>query len=152
MAAALAGALFLAGCGWFGGGDGGQPDPAVEEDAVNPLIPRRNAIALLAGEETEYAGTPVTEITDLTLERRPGGALLVATGRSASANPFDIRLTRNEDADPDVLAFTLEAIQPPSRQGGGKTLRAGVFLSDQDLAAARTIRVQGASGARAIGR
>ncbi len=154
----LMSALVLTSCGtirdsrlnpfnWFGRS---TSEPVVSEE-VNPLIPRRRASIFRASEEEVYLGRPVGEISQLVVERRPGGAIIRVTGIADRAGPFEVRMIKDEDASTGgVLAYTLNALQSSGPRGTGpraRTVTAAVFVSDSDLLGIRTIRVTGARNA-----
>jgi hypothetical protein len=154
-------ALVLSGCAaaresrlnpfnWFGGDRAAAP---VASEAVNPLIPVRRA-SLLRDDDREpvYAGTPVAEVAAIAVDRRPGGAILRATGVAAASGAYDVRLVPDADGAQDgTLDFALSAVQP-GLVGGPQTVEVAVFLSDQDLAGIRQIRVSGTQSARVVRR
>jgi hypothetical protein len=144
----------LAGCGssanpmnWFGGD---APDPSILEpvEASNPLIPQRSGIFSASNTPPAYLGTPIDAITDLTLERVPGGLVIRATGATA-LGAFNARLTpvgEGETPVDGVLAYRLEA-QYTRTASGASTVTVARQLTDQQLEGARTIRVEGLQNA-----
>lgn len=137
---------------WFGND---APDESVLEPIgeANPLIPesdgifqnRRNKIAI-------YQGATIDAISDLTLERVPGGVLIRATGISSTQGPFNARLTPdNEDELPEdgVLTYQLQAYYTQITGGAPETREVTVAhtLTDQQLSGTRTIRVEGLQNA-----
>jgi hypothetical protein len=164
VAGLVVAALVLGGCAgvrdsrlnpfnWFGRA---EPAPVVaSETGVNPLIPRRRASIFRDDEPEVYAGAPVQRITDLAVERRPGGAIVRATGVAARLGPWEVRMVPTETAGPaGELTFTLRAYlqRLPFGTEAARTLTAAVFLSDQDLAGVSSIRVLGAENALAVRR
>ncbi len=163
LAVLVISALVLSGCGavrsspvnpfnWFGGG-GGRAQPVQTGDAAtNPLIPQRRASVLRDDAPQVYAGRPVGEITALSLEPRPGGAILRVTGLADTPNVFDVRLTRDEETAADgSVTFTLEAVHaqgPASAPPAARSVTTAAWLADQDLAGISAIRVQGARNAQ----
>ncbi len=157
--ALLMAALFLAGCStnanpmnWFGRD---APDESVLEpiEADNPLIPDSSGIFRRDPSETNrYLGTTIDAISDLTVEKVPGGILIRATGRSATQGAFNARLTpQNEDELPQdgVLTYQLQAQYKPVTGGAPETREVTVArkLTDQEALGARTIRVEGLQNA-----
>ena len=131
---------------WFGGSETVE----TSEEEVNPLIPvKKNSI--LNREPVTYRGTPVADLTTLKIERVAGGAIVRVKGIASSQGSFDVRLEpENEDLIPvkGVLTYTLLAVQPPGfRQGPARSreITAAAFLTSQQLASVRTIRVVGAN-------
>jgi hypothetical protein len=150
--------LVLAGCGsmanpinWFGGD---APDESVLDpiDEANPLIPQRTGIFQSRNTPKPYLGSTIDAVSDLTLERVPGGVIIRATGRSATLAAFNARLVpANEDELPvdGVLTYQLQA-QYVQATGGAPEAREVIVarqLTDQELAGTRTIRVEGVQNA-----
>jgi hypothetical protein len=145
--------LLTAACGsslnpmnWFGDD---APDESVLDpvSANNPLLPSDDGPFARRTGPSPYLGTPVEAVTDLTLERVPGGLIIRATGRSSSPGIYDARLvSENEDGLPveGVLTYSLRALKA---QTGGVVQPQDVTvarqLTNQELAGARTIRVEG---------
>ncbi|APZ54820.1 hypothetical protein [Salipiger abyssi] len=153
--------VVLTGCGtvresrmnpfnWFGGSEPVTVNTAAT-GADNPLIPARRASIFRPGEE-DYAGWPVETIEELLIERRPGGAIIRVTGIADRAGPFDVRIVEDEAAsDADTLVYELQALQSAGPRNVGPRARmvtAAIWLTEQELAGIREIRVQGASNAR----
>ncbi|MBV2360997.1 hypothetical protein KUH32_14625 [Thalassococcus sp. CAU 1522] len=135
---------------WFGRS---QPEAVTDgTGTVNPLIPRRRASLFRDEQDDAYRGRPVAEITELLIERRPGGAILRVTGVAERVGPFDVRLIEDEQAgEAGTLSYTLNALQQAGPRDTGpnaRTVTAALWLTDQDLAGIRAIRVAGASNAR----
>lgn len=146
---------------WFGRSQSEdiRPDPRA---ATNPLIPvnERGGLFSSVREETEaYFGQPVDQITDLVIERVPGGAIVRASGISDFDGPYGVRLTpTSEDGEAvdGVMTYRLEA-ERPRRTGRVtsqrvRTVTAAARLSDQELAQISTIRVEGARNAQSTRR
>ncbi len=141
---------------WFGRS---QPDPAAMDVAnaeVNPLIPRRRISFFRNNQPEAFAGRPIAEITELLIERRPGGAIIRATGQANRVGPFDVRLIADESASVDgALVFDLKALQqagPRSANPRARQVTAARWITDQDLAGIRIITVRGAENARSARR
>ena len=159
VTAYLIAALFLSGCGtnanpmnWFGR-DG--PDERMLEpiEADNPLIPETTGVFRSdPRERVQYAGSTIDAISDLTVERVPGGIMIRATGRSATQGAFNARLTpQNEDELPvdGVLTYQLQA-QYKQNIGGAPETREVIVartLTDQEAGDTRVIRVEGLQNA-----
>ena len=144
-------------------------DPGAGQDVeYNPLIENTERSALIRKNKTTiqksgllrrrdkvvaYEGTLVDQITDLNVEPTPTGAIVRVTGLPSREGAFDVRLLReNEDGPVDgVMTYTLNAYQPIQTRRGSertRTVRAGDFLSNDELARTTTIRVQGARNVR----
>ncbi len=172
IVALLAVTLTLAACGqaresrlnpfnWFGG----SREVRAEPENANPLIPevddRRGLFnsRRARDEEAAYRGQPVDVISELVVERVPGGTLIRATGLSRFQNTYDIRLTPVPDADGTsdrVLEYRLEAVVPARPIPGGperlREVTAASAVTDNQLEGIRTIRVAGAENARVSAR
>ena len=157
--ALLASTLLVSACGtvrdsrinplnWFGPA---RSAPSAPEESNNPLIPQRSGLfARRAVEVDTYEGRPFEQITDLTIEPVPGGAILRATGLAARQGIYAVQLTPatiDETPVDGVLTYRLEGVRPdkPTPQGSRPTREviAGRRLTDQMLAGVREIRVEG---------
>jgi len=165
LSALLATTLILGACGfsdsrinplnWFGRS---QPAPVADQaEPTNPLIPKSGGLFSNRnpGEKEDYLGKPFEEITDLTIERVAGGAIIRATGLAARQGYYTVRLTpENEDELPvdGVLTYRLEGVRPAVATPVGtkptRTVTAARKVTDQTLAGVRTIRVEGQLNAR----
>ncbi|MEO9575698.1 MAG: hypothetical protein ABJ263_06975 [Tateyamaria sp.] len=146
---------------WFGNGRS-QPVAQTTTVETNPLIPteeRGNLFTVFGRRDVEYTGAPVDQVTELVIERVPGGAIVRAAGVASYDGPFGVQLTPvNEDAEPvdGVLTYRLEAERP--RDAGRttatqvRTVNAAVRLTDRDLAGVKTIRVEGVRNAQTSAR
>ena len=142
---------------WFGKS---REAPIQEAGEVNPLIPKgkRNSFFTTKAERNKGAlGDPVDQITDMTIARTPGGALLTVTGLPLREGAFEVTLDPENDGEPvdGVLTYTLKAFQPTDEPVGTPATRqvtAAVTLTDQGLAGVRRIVVKGARNAREVRR
>ncbi len=157
--------IALSGCSWFGGGK--SKSTTVQSSGasatVNPLIdPDKNRSQLKAANTTSvqksglfkkkvkiipYQGIPVAQVKSLEIEKTLGGAIIMATGLPTQQGAFDVRLIR-ANAEPGVLQYTLSAVQPATTPQGSvrsRIVRAGLFISAQDLQGINTIRVSAAA-------
>lgn len=161
----LASALFLTACGavsesrfnpinWFGQS---RSEPIEQQENTNPLIPRggRGLFARARAENAIYEGLPFEQVTDLTIERVPGGAIIRATGLAARQGIYLVQLTpENEEEEPveGVLTYRLEGVRPTANTPVGTTptreVTAARAITDQQLRGVRTIRVEGQLNAR----
>ncbi|WP_298835687.1 hypothetical protein [uncultured Roseobacter sp.] len=161
VTALLVSTLVLTGCStnlnplnWFGRSSSEAPAPVAEND--NPLIPQRTGLfARQRNAEVVYPGSPVETISDLIVERVPGGAIIRATGIASVQGVYDVRLTpANEDekAEDGVLSYRLEGIRrnDVARTGGPATreVTAARKVTDQTLSGVRSIRVEGVTNAQ----
>jgi hypothetical protein len=151
-------ALVLTGCGnsrlnpmnWFGRG---QPAPVVTTGDVNPLIPvGRDGRPLK--EEAPYLGALISQVTEVRVERVPGGAIVRASGVGHFQQSFDVQLTSPSDkqAVNGVQTFQFRAYVPPAGNrvvgpASSRTITAAAYLTDNELAGVRKIRVEAASNA-----
>ncbi|MEM9975308.1 MAG: hypothetical protein AAF771_14110 [Pseudomonadota bacterium] len=97
----------------------------------------------------------VAEVSGVSIDRVPGGAILRAVGLPPTQGYFAGALVA-EAAGPGILSYTFRAVPPdeasrvstvPSRE-----VVVALFLSDQTLAGVRQIQVVGATNARAVRR
>ncbi|UWR35051.1 hypothetical protein K3759_08185 [Sulfitobacter sp. W027] len=159
LLALLASTLLVSACGtvrdsrinplnWFGSARSVDAEPS---ESANPLIPqRRGLFARRSVEVDTYEGRPFEQITDLTIEPVPGGAILRATGLAARQGIYAVRLTPatiEEQPVDGVLTYRLEGIRPDKAtpQGSRPTREviAARRLTDQTLSGVREIRVEG---------
>ena len=114
---------------------------------VDPTHRGEGAVGTVFAEIQSLAGRPVETVTQLLIERRPGGAILRVTGVADRLGPFDVKLVEDEaNPDPATLSYTLSALQQPGPRSTGewaRTVTAAVWLTDQDLAGISAIRVAG---------
>ena len=139
--------LLVASCGisetrlnpfnWFGGNEettSAEPVQVVERSDPRPLV---------------------AEITQLVVERTPGGAIVRVTGLPPTQGWYGadlVNVNPDGEAFDGVLSYSLRA-QPPetptrvsTRQS--RELTAAVFVSDFTLAGVRVIQVTGAQNSR----
>ncbi len=154
----LISSIVLAGCSrlrdsrlnpgnWFGGSRS-EPVATASASNANPLIPRETRIRRRDRREI-YTGTPVDQVTKITVEPTTSGAIVSVTGVSLQQGAYDVRLRADNDGEPvdGVLTYRLLAVQPtntPQGQPRQRTVHAGRFVSNNDLDQTRTIRVIGA--------
>ena len=157
----MTGAFALAGCSgfrqsrinprnWFGRSSARPREAAASADGSNPLIPEREDSIFRRGPREEvYAGTPVDQITALTVERTSDGAIIRVTGQTLRQGAFDVRLIPEHDEDAPVggvLSYELRAVQPSDTpQGPARTrqVQAGVLVTNQTLERVTAVRVRG---------
>lgn len=135
---------------WFGQSRS-ESIEATDTGPVNPLIPQREGLfSRNRAEQATYVGRPFEQVTNLTIERVPGGAIIRATGLAARQGLYDVQLTpENVDEEPvdGVLTYRLEGVRPVAQTPiGTKPTReviAARNLTDQQLRGVRRIRVEG---------
>lgn len=135
---------------WFGG----SRAEALPEGSTNPLIPRRGGIFTRRA-PAAYTGVPVATVQELVVDRAAGGAIIRVKGVASQQGPYEVRLVKDEDAAGGTLSYTLKALRTPTRIVGPPSSRevvAARFVTDNDLAGIRTIRVKGAQNARSTSR
>ncbi|KIN72549.1 hypothetical protein [Sulfitobacter guttiformis] len=138
---------------WFGRSTSG---PVSDAGTQNPLIPTQGGLfARRAVEEELYIGKPFDEITDLTVERVSGGAIVRATGLAARQGIYSVQLTPAiEDETPvdGVLTYRLEGVLPNRNTATGtppsREVTAARKVTEQTLLGVTTIRVEGLKNAR----
>ncbi|MGH1355396.1 MAG: hypothetical protein ACRBBS_09995 [Thalassovita sp.] len=151
-------ALVLSGCGnsrlnpfnWFGRG---QPVPVATGAQTNPLIPLgRNGRPVK--EEAPYLGSLIAQVTEVRVERVPGGAVVRATGIGHFQQSFDVQLTSPTDGQAvnGTLTYQFRAYVPPAgdRVAGpasSRQITAAAYLTENELAGVRKIRIEAAGNA-----
>lgn len=138
---------------WFGRS---QSAPVVMTDTeVNPLIPRRKESIFRQEKDTSYRGTALGEITELVIERRPGGAIIRATAVADQLEAFDLKLVKvEEESDQGTLTYVFRGLQPRRAQGpvASRTHTAAIWVTDNQLRDVRVIQVKGARNVRTVRR
>ncbi len=100
----------------------------------------------------------VAQITELAVERTPGGAIVRATGLPPTQGWFAAELIREtpDDAPADMLVYSFRAVPPRDAERvstvQSRELTVAVYLTDLDLGGVRVIRVTGAQNARSVRR
>ena len=132
---------------WFGKS---RSEAIVQTENTNPLIPRSGGLFSRPAKETVYLGRPFEQVTDLQVERVPGGAIIRATGLAARQGYYAVQLTpANEAEEPvdGVLTYRLEAVRPrfgtPVGAQPTREVVAARRVTDQQLAGVSRIRVEG---------
>ncbi|AUC55581.1 MAG: hypothetical protein ACU0CC_07520 [Sagittula sp.] len=158
--------LVLSGCGgvresrlnpfnWFGGSTSVRTEVRADDPAYNPLIPVREESVFRRKKDESYGGIAVDEVTGLFVERRPGGALVRATGVTRYQGAYDVKLVEveNETTD-DTLVYALRAEQyvGPTGPVSARTVTAATWLTDNELALVRSIVVKARNNTRTTGR
>jgi hypothetical protein len=115
-------------------------------------------VALRPGELPPDPRPLVDQVTVLTLERTPSGAILRATGLPPTQGHWDGALvseTRGEPVD-GILTLQFRVVPPvtprPASTPASREVVVGRFLTNQQLQAIREIRVEAARNARAVRR
>lgn len=151
--------MVLSGCGsvrdsglnpfnWFGR----SAPSTVDADAnVNPLIPRKRR-SLVRPEKT-YQGRPVGDVTDVTVERIPGGAIIRATGIADRQGPYEVQLTKDDaGSSGNTMSYVFNVVTARGAAAGGsaasRRVTVATYLTEKELAGIRRIRVSGARNAR----
>ncbi|MEL6227753.1 MAG: hypothetical protein AAFR01_12160 [Pseudomonadota bacterium] len=147
---------------WFGGSRSEPIAQPQQEGEPNPLIPadrRPGLFASLRDQRDVYVGTPVDQVTDLVIERVPGGAIVRATGVLDQDRAYDVRLTTDSDENvpvDGVLTYQLRAVHPErsprTLSQRVRTVTAARRLTDNELEAIRVIRVEGRRNAQSTSR
>lgn len=149
----LVGSLFLAGCNsrlnpgnWFGAG---RTVATTSDAAANSLIPQRSG--MFSRPAKVDRSERIAAISELVIEREPGGAIIRTTGIGARQGAFAARLApANPDLLPEdgVLTFDFMVLYPQSPTPVGTDLSRGVTaaftVTNQQLDGVRAIRVRGA--------
>ncbi len=146
VAAGLIAVLVLSGCGtrlnpmnWFGGNKEQRLDAAPEEFTADPR-------ALVA------------EVTRLSIERMPGGAIVRATGLPPTQGFWDAELVADDGLPPEngEITFSFRVAEPlyarPASTRQSREIEVATFLSDNELSGVRRITVIGQSNRRSSNR
>ena len=126
-----------------------MPVRTAQGPADNPLLPERRAAVSIfrTNREEALAGTLISAVDELLIERRPGGAIIRTTGIADRAGPFDVRLAPDPaQTDADTLAYSFFIKQGPGPAQTGPDARkvtAAVWLTDNELSGIREIRMAG---------
>jgi hypothetical protein len=145
---------------WFGRS---QEDPAqtASAETANPLIPDRQGLfaARRAAREAIDLTTPIPQVTDLVVERVPGGAIIRATGLDLYTTSFNASLrpgAAGEVPQDGALVYVFRRELPEGARAGGaeaaREITVARFVSEQTLSGVRTIRVEAAQNARSVRR
>ncbi len=138
----------LAGCG------------AISESRLNPVnwFGRSRTVET---DTTNVAADPrplIGQLTDLRLEKVPGGAIVRATGLPPRQGYFDAELVPLNGGTPvdGVLAYQFRVSPPfettPPGTPQSREVIVGLFVTDQTLAATRTVQVSAETNALAVRR
>ena len=133
---------------WFGQS---RSEPVAQTANTNPLIPQGGGLfSRQRATEAVYLGRPFEQVTDLTIERIPGGAIIRATGLAARQGIYAVQLTpENEEEVPvdGVLTYRLEGVRPNAATPVGtvptREVIAARRVTDQQLRGVNRIRVEG---------
>ena len=170
LSTALIATLLFSGCGfrdssfnplnWFGRSQE-VPRQQAEAGEANPLIPNNLGIfqrQRLARSRLDLT-TPIDTVTDVVIERVPGGAIIRATGLDAMQGTFDVELVPEfEEEVPvkGVLTYTLERQRPAGARPAGtvhsREVTVARKVTNQTLAGVKQIRIVAAQNARAVRR
>ncbi|ANB38618.1 hypothetical protein M2324_000488 [Rhodovulum sulfidophilum] len=151
LSAALCAALAVSSCGtvresrlnpfnWF------SSSTETETAAEQPL--RRNEVA--------DPRPLVDQVTGMTVDRAPGGAILTVTGLPARQGFWDAALVpaaaAEDEAPADTLVFDFRIARPGTATPVGtepsRLITAGRFISEDDLKGIRMLVVRGAQNQR----
>lgn len=100
----------------------------------------------------------VDQVTDLVIERTPGGAVIRATGLPPRQGHYNGDLVSLSDGEPvnGVLEYQFRLIPPPGATRvstvASREVVVGLFVSDQSLEGVREIRVVAQENSRAARR
>lgn len=134
---------------WFGNSRSVAAEVPVDGETLNPLIPRRSAIA--SRPDPVDTSVPVAAITELRVDRTTTGAIVLVTAIAARQGAYDTELRPDpvsESNPADVLSFTLRVVYPDDPTAVGtertRTINEAYSLTAQELRGIRLIRVSGA--------
>lgn len=132
----------------------------VRQSRLNPINwfggSTEQRVAVVTAEEVDPRPL-VAEVTEMAVERMPGGAIVRAKGLPARQGYWDADLVADTAASADgVLVYQFRVAPPAGRTPAGtppsREVTAGTFLSDQDLLGVRTIVVRGTLNQRSARR
>ncbi|SDW94667.1 hypothetical protein [Roseicitreum antarcticum] len=147
LLAAVALTLTLGACGW------------ASQTRLNPFnwfgSSEETTLEPAAGYATVVDGRPlVSAVTDMAVERNPGGAIVRAEGVTPTQGWWDAELLPENEGRPVNGVLTFRFVIAPPRQATrvstevSRTVTAAVTLSMFDLENVTTIVVQGAQNQR----
>ncbi len=133
---------------WFGQS---RSETVQQAASTNPLIPKGGGLfSKKRAADVVYVGRPFEQVTNLTIERIPGGAIIRATGLAARQGIYAVQLTpENEEELPvdGVLTYRLEGVRPDITTPIGTTPTREVIaarrVTDRQLSGVSRIRVEG---------
>ncbi len=137
---------------WFGRS---ESRPVQATDGVNPLIPKRRDSAFRQQQDTSYQGWALGEVSELVVERRPGGAIIRATAVADYQGAYDLKLVKVEqESTGGTLTYAFRGIQPRQARGSvaTRTHTAAVWLTDNQLLGIQTVQVRGDRNVRSVRR
>ncbi|MBN2905980.1 MAG: hypothetical protein JXJ18_04660 [Rhodobacteraceae bacterium] len=135
----------------------------VRESRINPFNwfggSTEERVALAPDEAQVVDARPLVEqVTEMAVEKLPGGAIVRATGLPPRQGFWMAELVAETDGPTEdgTLAFTFRVAPPTGTTRSGtepsREVTAGLFLTTQDLAQVRTILVRGARNQRSARR
>ncbi len=134
---------------WFGRSTAAPVVP----DARDALLPEKSA---LSRPEVGYQGQRVEQVSELSLERIPGGAMIRAAGIAERQGAYDVRLVPQGGPDKGVQTYEMQVQYPPraTSQGPAQTrvVTAALAMTEQQLEGVRTVRVVGLRNQRTSSR
>ena len=138
---------------WFGQS---ESEPTEQEVNTNPLIPKGSGLFQRRAEtDAVYVGRPFEQVTQLKIDRIPGGAIIRATGLAERQGIYSVQLTpATEDETPvdGVLTYRLEGVRPSRATPVGaqptREVTAARRVTDSQLRGVRSIRVEGLQNAQ----
>lgn len=132
----------------------------IADSRLNPFnwFGRSREVATSATVEPADPRPLMAQVTRLAIEQTPGGAIVRATGLPPSQGYFDGELVPVSDgvAVDGILEYEFRAFPPPAPTRAStpqsREIVVGLFLTDQEMAGVRQIRVDAAENARAASR
>ena len=149
--------LSLAGCSGGGSAWGGRLNPFNWFGGGSSVDERRTALTPRGGygAEAEYRQL-ADQITELSVERGAVGIIVAATALMPTQGWFNAELVRIDTEDENEAVFEFRVEGPLAAKAVGparsREITAGAFLTTQDAAGLRTIRVVGARNTRSVRR
>jgi hypothetical protein len=165
----LAATLFLSGCSswsssranpgnWFGGSRTAPTDAQAQAEfsgaEINPLIPTTGR-GIFAKAEKPDLSVLIDTVTELRIDREPGGAIVYATGVASRQGAYgaELRLAPQDGPPKDgILNFSFRVLYPQAATPVGnertRTVIDAYSLTSQQLTGVRAIRVTAARNSR----
>ena len=126
---------------WFGRSEAAAPVDAQGE--LRPLVPQSGVTTVID------ARTLVGTVVSLSVDRSPDGAIVRATGSTTAPGQFNAQLVPTS-AENGVLTLAFPIPTPPNTASSRvepRQITAAYLLSNPELSAIRSVRVQGSQNA-----
>lgn len=127
------------------------------DSSLNPFSwfrsePEAETLSIMEIQQRTEDRPLIAEITDLSVERLPGGAIIHATGLPSVQGWYDAQLVASNESPAGVLSFDFRARPPKTATRistpWSREIVAAAYISDIELAGISQIRVAAAQNAR----